>query len=302
MTPTAVILLLTSALTHAGWNLLSKKDQPSTASFLLANLFGTLLLVPLLVYGRHQILETILPLWPLLLLTGFFQALYFLGLASAYKTGELSVAYPLARSIPSLLVTFMVFLFGRGEAIGIQAIFGISLIILGGFLIPLESFRDFSVQRYKSVAIIAALVAAVGTTGYSLIDDHALDLIWRDNSGSLNVNALLAFYYIGLQGLTTVFWQGLFLFMNKKEQQLLLVKAANPLSSVIKGGGIFLTYSLVLISMGYVTNISYVVAFRQVSIPIGLILGILLLKERSCAPKITAVILLFTGVVLVGLG
>lgn len=302
MTPTAVILLLTSALTHAGWNLLSKKDQPSTASFLLANLFGTLLLVPLLVYGRHQILETILPLWPLLLLTGFFQALYFLGLASAYKTGELSVAYPLARSIPSLLVTFMVFLFGRGEAIGIQAIFGISLIILGGFLIPLESFRDFSVQRYKSVAIIAALVAAVGTTGYSLIDDHALDLIWRDSSGTLNVNALLAFYYIGLQGLTTVFWQGLFLFMNKKEQQLLLVKAANPLSSVIKGVGIFLTYSLVLISMGYVTNISYVVAFRQVSIPIGLILGILLLKERSCAPKITAVILLFTGVVLVGLG
>lgn len=302
MTLTAAILLIISALTHAGWNLFSKKDQPSTASFFLANLFGTLLIIPLLVYGRHYILEAILPLWPFLLLTGFFQALYFSGLAYAYKAGELSVAYPLARSIPSLLVTLMVFLFGQGEATGFPALFGISLIIVGGFLIPLESFKDFSAQRYQSVAVVAALVAAVGTTGYSLIDDHALALIWRNSSGALNDNALLAFYYIGLQGLTTVFWQGLLVILNKKERHLLILKAAHPVSSVLKGAGIFLTYSLVLISMGYVTNVSYVVAFRQISIPIGVIFGILFLKECTCAPKITAVVLLFTGVVLVGLG
>ena len=62
-----------------------------------------------------------------------------------------------------------------------------------------------------------------------------------------------------------------------------------------------LTYGLVLISMGYVTDVSYVVAFRQLSIPIGLLFGIFFLREMAWAPKITAVSLLFAGVVLVGL-
>lgn len=119
---------------------------------------------------------------------------------------------------------------------------------------------------------------------------------------ALGDNFLLAFYYIALQGITTVLWQSLGVVSNRNERHLFTQQIVHPVSSVFKGAGIFLTYSLVLISMGYVTNVSYVVAFRQLSIPIGLILGILLLKERVCGPKITAVVLLFTGVVLVGLG
>ena len=35
MNATAVILLLVSAVTHAGWNLLSKREHPSAAFFLV---------------------------------------------------------------------------------------------------------------------------------------------------------------------------------------------------------------------------------------------------------------------------
>ena len=112
----------------------------------------------------------------------------------------------------------------------------------------------------------------------------------------------MALYYIGLQGGITVVWQVLTVVLIKDERQLLCRMAAHPGPSAIKGAGIFLTYSLVLMSMGYVSNISYVVAFRQLSIPIGLVFGILFLKERICWAKITAVIMLFTGVVLVGIG
>jgi len=302
MTLTAAILLITSALAHAGWNLFSKKDHPSTASFLLANLFGALLVMPLLIFGRVQVIDIIRQLWPLLLLTGFFQGLYFWGLAYAYKRGELSVAYPLARSIPALMVTLLVFWFGQGETIGTAVLFGIVLIIAGGFLIPLTSFRDFSLQRYKNVAVAAALLAAAGTAGYSLTDDFALDLIRGSRPVTLRQNFLIAFYYIGLQQVTTIFWQGLVVLPRWNERRIFMQQLANPLSSIIKGAGILVTYALVLISMGYVTNVSYVVAFRQLSIPIGLIFGILFLKEHSCGPKITAVVLLFAGVVLVGLG
>ncbi len=302
MTLTAVLLLITSALTHAGWNLFSKKDHPSTASFLLANIFGTLLVVPLLIYGREQVLNIILHLWPLLLLTGFFQALYFSGLAYAYKRGELSVAYPLARSLPALMVTMVAFLFGQGEAIGNAVLLGIGLIIAGGFLIPLQSFRDFSLQRYGSIAIVAAVVAAAGTAGYSLTDDYALDIIRGEHPVTLRENFLIAFYYIGLQQITTIFWQGLAVVPNEGERKIFRKQIAKPGSSIIKGAGILITYALVLISMGYVTNVSYVVAFRQLSIPIGLIFGIFFLQELAYKPKITAVVLLFAGVVLVGLG
>jgi hypothetical protein len=40
-----------------------------------------------------------------------------------------------------------------------------------------------------------------------------------------------------------------------------------------------LAYSLVLIAMSFAKNISYVVAFRQLGIPIGAILGMVILKE-----------------------
>ena len=302
MTLTAAILLVTSALAHAGWNLFSKKDHPSTASFLLANVFGTLLVLPLLIVGRDQVFEIIRQLWPLLLLTGFFQALYFFGLAWAYKRGELSVAYPLARSLPALMVTIVVFLFGRGESIGNAVLFGIVLIITGGFLIPLNSFREFSLQRYKSIAVVAALLAAAGTAGYSLTDDLALDIIRGSRPVTLRENFLIGFYYIGLQQVTTICWQALVVLPSWQERRIFRQQIARPLSSMIKGAGILITYALVLISMGYVANVSYVVAFRQLSIPLGLIFGILFLKELVCGPKITAVILLFAGVVLVGLG
>jgi drug/metabolite transporter (DMT)-like permease len=302
MTLTAVILLSISALTHAGWNLISKKDTPSTASFLLANLFGTLLLIPLMLFGKHQIIDMILLLWPLLLITGFFQATYFTGLAYAYKTGELSVAYPLARSAPSLMVATVVLMAGQGGKIGNLALLGMTLIVLGGFLIPLKSFRDFSLQRYRSVAVVTALIAAAGTAGYSMIDDYALALLRDSSSTSPDNFVIVALYYIALQGVMTVIWQGLTVLLIREERRILCRRAAHPGSSIIKGAGIFLTYSLVLISMGYVSNVSYVVAFRQLSIPIGLVFGIFFLKERVCGPKLTAVILLFTGVVLVGIG
>jgi len=302
MTLTAALLLIVSALTHAGWNLFSKRDDPSLASFLLANIFGTLLVVPLLVYGRSEVAAIVAVFWPLLLLTGFFQAMYFTGLAFAYRTGELSVTYPLARSLPSLIVPALFFVVGRGGEISNLALSGMALIVVGGFLIPLASFNDFSFRRYRSGAVVMALVAAAGTAGYSLVDDYVLELISPRGGKLFAGAAFTALYYIGLQGATTIFWQGVTVVFNRQERANFSHKLKHPLSSAMKGAVIFLTYTLVLISMGYVTNVSYVVAFRQLSIPIGLVFGLALLKERAGGPKLVAVLLLFSGVVLVGIG
>ncbi len=61
-------------------------------------------------------------------------------------------------------------------------------------------------------------------------------------------------------------------------------------------------YSLVLVSVTFVKNVSYVLAFRQLSIPIGVILGMVLLKEPMYIPRIAGTAVLFIGLVLVTIG
>ena len=61
--------------------------------------------------------EVLLGLMPVV-----FAAIYFFGLAGAYRTGEMSVAYPLARSLPVLLVPAASLALGRGGQIGAAAL------------------------------------------------------------------------------------------------------------------------------------------------------------------------------------
>ena len=71
----------------------------------------------------------------LLVLTGVFQAVYYLGLSGAYRTGHISIAYPLVRSLPVVLVAIANLLLGRSQQLSVQALFGMLLITLGGLLL-----------------------------------------------------------------------------------------------------------------------------------------------------------------------
>ena len=63
-----------------------------------------------------------------------------------------------------------------------------------------------------------------------------------------------------------------------------------------------MTYGIVLWAMAYATDVSYIVAFRQLSIPLGALLGIMVLRESAPWPKICGVALAFAGLVLVAIG
>ncbi len=71
-------------------------------------------------------------------------------------------------------------------------------------------------------------------------------------------------------------------------------------SAALTGIGIYVTYGLVLASMNFVSNVSYVAAFRQLSIPIGALLGMAFLKEPPYRPKIIGLAVIFAGLVLAG--
>lgn len=302
MTITAIIILLISAFLHAGWNLLGKRNNPTAAAFLVASIIGVFCLAPLgIVYSESIRYFTLRP-WLFVLAAGFCQTTYYVSLAGAYKTGDLSIAYPLARSSPVIVVMVVSLFLGRANQVSWQCIYGIILVVLGGFILPMRQFGDFRLKNYLNISCLFALLAAFGTTGYSIVDDEALRLL-RETPGVSLQSWQITVVYSFFEAVTTMFWLMFFVFGQKRgRESLRQVVTSRSGSAVLMGIGIYLTYSLVLVSMAFVTNVSYVVAFRQISIPLGVILSVFLLKEPAYVPKFVAVTVMFIGLVLVGMG
>jgi uncharacterized membrane protein len=82
----------------------------------------------------------------------------------------------------------------------------------------------------------------------------------------------------------------------------LLTRPKLLISAALTGLIIMSTYGLVLASMAHVANVSYVAAFRQLSIPIGAFFGITLLKEPRPTPKLLGILIISSGLILVGFG
>ena len=302
MSVIAILLIVISALLHAGWNLFSKSRHPAISFFFLATAVGAILLFPLLL-----IYLTVLPLipmriWCMLLVTGFCMAVYYAALAGAYRSGNMSVAYPLARALPIIFVTLITFLLGEGSSISTMCLWGMMLVVIGCFLLPKTRFADFKLKNYLNTTCGLATLAALGSVGYSMIDDAALRHLRGIPSLGLNVTEM-TLLYASLETWITGIWLGLFLMIQPGTVHKIRCEIrVNLYQAAITGFIIWVAYALVLIAMSYAQNVSYVVAFRQLSIPLGAILGIIILKEDPAPPKITGVFIMFVGLVLVAIG
>jgi len=134
------------------------------------------------------------------------------------------------------------------------------------------------------------------------LDHEALRCLRERPDGNFNpVNATLV--YLVLEAITASIWKGIFVLISPGERKYFKeVMRGFKVAAVLTGVGIFLTYGLVLASMNYVSNISYVAVFRQLSIPLGAIFGIILLNESRYLPKIIGIVMIFSGLVFVGIG
>ena len=298
----AVVLLLISAATHAGWNLMGKREHPSVSFLLVANTLGCVCLVPLIIFFGRAFTAFPASVWFFLIFAGFCQAVYYSALAGAYRAGDLSIAYPLARSSPVIVVMIVTLILGRGDQVSRQCIFGIAMIMAGCFLLPMRQFSDFRFKNYWNTTCVMAMIAAFGTAGYSIIDDEALCHL-RGAPGMFLGPSMATVLYAFVEGISSILWLSLFVMVQKQERgSLNQVLRHRKRWATLTGIGIYLTYTLVLISMAYVTNVSYVVAFRQISIPLGSILGVLILHEPRHMPKFIGTTIMFIGLMLVGTG
>ncbi len=291
MTWIALILLTTSSIMHAGWNYIGKKQTPTVSFFLLASACGCFFLSPVFLVFPSSLnwLTAEITLW--ILVSGVFQSIYLGAMAAAYRNGQLSIAYPIIRALPVLLVTLIVSLFALGKAISAIDWLGIGLVLVGTMLLP--GLRHW--RQTKSMGLGLACISALGTTGYSLIDKHALTLISHFSELPQMVNAI---YFAFFQGMSASIWLGLFVMLKGNLNQMTAIWISKKAG--ILGTGVFMTgcYTMVLASMYFVDNLSYVVAMRQLSIPLAMLLGIVLLKEPATWSKLSGGASVLSGLLL----
>jgi len=296
MSLTAIILVTISTFAHATWNLLGKRHSPSAAFFGLGSLAAVITFSPIVIIYRQIIPLIPLKVWVLILITGLCQMVYFIGLAGAYRNGDLSIAYPLARALPAFLVAGVSFILGLGKNLTGTGLVGIFAVVAGCLIIPLRSFKEIKLSNYLNTCCLLAVMAALGTCGYTLIDSEALRMLRSIPGSGLN-NTQISAFYMEIETISSTIALIVYSLCVKYErEQLRDIMQSSKLYTFFTGVLITATYGLVLVAMAYVTNVSYIAAFRQLSIPLGALLGIGVQKEPYYNPKLIGI-----GVVVIGL-
>ena len=300
MTLTAFVLIFFSVFLHAAWNTISKSVNPSMAFYSIMSGTAALIWLPFLIFGKWNPFSMPVQFWWLLLFSVVGEVIYMLGLAHAYRRGDISLVYPVARAMPVLMVPAVTIIFGLGtKTPELCAYIGMFVITAGCLIMPLKKFSDFSVKPYCSIVIFFILLAAVGTTMYTVLDSTIVKMV-QEQTGRKNFLDLLALLFFVEGGLTA--GELIVVAFDRKERKFLKLLAFKNIYPVLAGCCSSTAYALVLLAMGYVTNVSYLQAFRQMSLPVGFFAGLLILKEKGTAPKYVGMFLIFSGLVCVALG
>jgi len=286
MEPLAVALILISAASHAAWNYVAKGSRDKDSFMLLMNLTSQVTLLPVFIILLR---DWSLPMSavPYLVASAIAEAVYFLALSRAYDAGDLSIVYPVARSAP--LFVAIAGAFFLGEPLTSIGLAGILLVLAGVYILHLKSLKLSSLleplHSFRGPAFGFALIAAIGTTVYSLSDDAAVSRVnpilynlW------LEVAITLVLFPIVLRGRG---WGSIRSEWGSKWKQITVAGA------LMRGG-----YLLVLVAMT-LAPVGYLLAFRQVSVVIGAFLGLILLKEGYGAPRILGSAAIFVGVYII---
>jgi drug/metabolite transporter (DMT)-like permease len=144
--------------------------------------------------------------------------------------------------------------------------------------------------------------AGIATSGYSLADDQAMRLLSDVPTTILGMNSGTLFF-LALKTLSSSAALGLILLVSPTERSWLRTMERRPaLIAALTGLFIFGAYGLVLAAMALASNVSYVIAFRQLSIPLGAGLGFLINKETPIPTRLVGIGVITLGLVLVALG
>lgn len=282
MTSTALGLVVTAALLHALWNALAKRARDQLLFLWSSVSIASLVLLPvgiaMLPAGGFPTTAA-----PFLLATIVIHAVYFFALGSAYRHGDFSRVYPIARGFGVALVpvaALVVF----DERLSPLGTLGVALVVAGIAGLHLVSgARGAAHPRASAAGTAWALVTGLTIAGYSLVDKAGV--------GRLHPLPYLALMGIGMSALLTPVALARPAALAREWRQnwrTILVASTMNLTS----------YLLVLFAFR-LSKVGYVVAARELSILFSAFIGSLWLGEGKLGPRLAGASIVLAGVVCV---
>jgi uncharacterized membrane protein len=174
--PFVIALVLVSAGLHVAWNVRLKTAGDPLRAATVGLLAASVGIVPAGIVAWWLAGQPALPAEgiALALVSGVIEAVYFVLLSAAYRRGDLSVVYPIARgTAPLLAVAIGVGLLG--ERLGVAGSIGVALLLVGFLLLqrPWQAVRghglDPSVMFAFATGVSIATYTAVDRVGTRLI-------------------------------------------------------------------------------------------------------------------------------------
>lgn len=286
MSAAAVGLVAIAAVFHASWNLITKRTGGGIAFLWLFGVAGTIAMLPPAVIAAARMDRSLNRDDLIAVLgTGFIHVFYFSLLQGGYRSGDLSVVYPVARGLGPFLTAIAGISF-LGDRPGPLAIAG-GLALLGGVVGMSGLSRD---RLHLDASVVFGLLTGISIAAYTLWDRRAV--------ATLEIPPV--FYFWGMTAAYTAFitpavlrapeapWRRAFVRrMWRSATAVALLSAAS--------------YSLVLTAMT-MAPLSYVATLREASILIATVLGVRLLGEAVTRRKVVAALAIVAGVIGLTLG
>lgn len=274
-TPVILAVLLAAAL-HATWNALAKgaaDKHLSMAGVIIGH-------VPFAAAGLLFVPMPDPACWPYLLGSLVFHFGYQLFLLNAYRIGDLTQVYPVARGIAPLIVAGVSVAF-LGVVLVWAEMLAIALIVTG--LLSLGLVRGHGGARNPHAAALAAVTGCF-IAGYSLTD---------------GMGARVAGTAVGFYGWSAILNAAIFATFLRVTKPGTLRRLAGEGRFVLIFGGAASYTAYTLVVWGFTqAPIALVTALRETSIVFALLIGVFVMNERLDLAKLLATFCTICGAVL----
>jgi drug/metabolite transporter (DMT)-like permease len=272
-----VAVVLSSALLHATWNALAHSSRDRLSAITLIAIADLAISVPLILFAPTPARAV----WPFIAVSSVLEAVYAFGLVMAYRLGEFSRVYPLARGTSPLVVALVSTLILGQHASAVEWI-GIVAVCAGLLTV---AFADGLPSRADLPAVIAAVATGCVIASYTIVDGVAVR-----RSGTVLGYAGWIFF---LQGLMVV---GVSFAIRRRA----LAATLRPdCARGLAGGAIsMLAYGMVLWAQTR-GSLAGIATLRETSILIGCLIGTVLFHERFGRTRLVASAGVVTGILLI---
>ena len=275
MESTVFLLVIFAAILHAIWNGMVKNFEDKVIS-VSAIVFGHVpMAIVVMLFLPLPTLESV----PYIILSAIIHQGYQYNLISAYRLGDLTRVYPIARGTGPIIATLISITF-LGLLISKFQILSIALICFG--IIILGLFSESLTKNNKAVFYSLATGFFIGL--YSLADGHGARI-------SLSPLSFLGWSFI----LNAMIFPFVLKYMNYSNVFSRVMKEAKLIFFV--GGTLsYIVYGIVVWCFTK-APIPLVGALRESSIVFSILIGFFFLKERITFIKVVSIFVIFVGIV-----